>query len=192
MEDSIFNTELGKKFLALTKAGLKVSDLIPDLLFREKIKTQILDVYKLFCEKKHSELLKEIDVLDGFFFLAGQLDFVKDNHLRALRNGILIFESRIILALNELPKTSVDEAVAVKKEAVKFEIKLSERPVYTGRQKKIMEKFQSKEQLKLAEILDLFPGVSEKTIRNVLSSLIGLKKITRSGQGGSSFYQIVR
>lgn len=186
MEEDIFNTELGKKILALVKASFKVADLIPDLFLREKIKTQILNVYKNFFEKKYSDLLKEIDVLDNFFFLAGQLNFVKDNHLRVLRNGFLIFKSRVVLALNEPPKILADEAAAVKKEAVKQEVKLSER------QEKILEKFQSKEMLKLAEILDLFPGVSEKTIRNELSSLIGLKKITRSGQGNGSFYQIIR
>ncbi len=186
MEEEIFNTELGKKFLALTKAGFKVSDLIPDLVLREKIKSQILNVYRIFLEKRYSDLLKEIDVLDNFFFFAGQLNFVKDNHLRVLRNGFLVFKCRIVLALNEMPKTSVDEVPAVKKEAVKPEVKLSER------QRKILEKFQNKETLKLAEILELFPGISEKTVRNELSLLIGLKKITRTGQGNGSFYQMFR
>ena len=188
MEEDIFNTELGKKVLALVKASFRVSDLIPDLVLREKTKSQILNVYKIFFGKNYAELLKEIDVLDNFFFLAGQLNFVKDNHLRILRNGFLVFKSRIILMLNEPPK--------VKKDVIKSEPELSER------QKKILEKFsakggspaggQNKETLKLAEILDFFPGVSEKTVRNELSSLIGLKKITRSGQGNGSFYQMFR
>ena len=186
MEEDIFNTELGRKILALTKASFKVSDLIPDLVLREKIKSQILNVYGIFLEKRYSDLLKEIDVLDNFFFLAGQLNFIKDNHLRILRNGFLVFKSHIILMLNEPPKISGDSTMAVKKEAVKPELKLSER------QGKILEKFQNKETLKLAEILDLFPGVSEKTVRNELFSLIGLKKITRSGQGNGSFYKMFR
>lgn len=178
MEEEIFDTELGKKVLALTKASFKVSDLIPDLFLREKIKSQILNVYRIFLEKRYFDLLKEIDVLDNFFFLAGQMNFVKDIHLRVLRNGFLVFKSRIILMLNEPPK--------IPKEAVKPEMKLSER------QEKILEKFQNKETLKLAEILELFPGVSEKTVRNELSSLIGFKKITRSGKGNGSFYQMFR
>ena len=207
MEEDIFNTELGKKFLALTKASFKVSDLIPDLVLREKIKSQIIEVYKTFLIDsgnqsfsggggKYIELLKEIDVLDNFFFLAGQMNFVKDNHLRILRNGFLVFKSRIILMLNEPLKTFVDSTLVIKKEVVKPEVKLSER------QGKILEKFsarggsasggQNKETLKLAEILDFFPGVSEKTVRNELNSLISLKKITRSGQGNGSFYQMFR
>ncbi len=202
MEEDIFNTELGKKIMALIKAGFKVSDLISDLIIREKIKNQILNVYESFFSaegplrqssseasgKNYSDLLKEIDVLDGLFFLAGQLNLVKENHLRILRNGFLVFKSRIILAMNESPK--------VKKEVVKSGPELSDRPAYAkasaGRQEKILEKFLNKETLKLAEILELFPGVSEKTVRNELSSLVGLKKITRSGQGGSSFYKIIR
>jgi len=115
MEEEIFNTELGRKILALVKASFKVSDLIPDLFLREKIKIQILNVYKNFFEKKYSDLLKEIDVLDNFFFLAGQMNFVKDNHLRVLRNGFLVFKSRIVLVLHESPKISFDSTMAVKK-----------------------------------------------------------------------------
>ena len=191
MEEEIFSTEFGKKILALTKASFKVSDLIPDLVLREKIKSQILNVYRIFSEKRYFDLLKEIDVLDNFFFLAGQLNFVKDIHLRILRNGFLVFKSRIVLAMNA-PLSPRDELgtprvhPVVKKEAVKSEVKLSER------QEKILEKFKNKETLKLAEILDLFPGISEKTVRNELSSLIGLKKITRNGQGNGSFYKMFR
>ena len=191
--------------MALIKAGLKVSDLIPDLLFRKKIKEQILNVYKFFITKQHPDLLKEIEVLDGFFFLAGQMNFVKDSHLRVLRTGILVFKSRIILALNEPPKIPADltpDRAIVKKEIIKPEIQLNERSIYTDRQKKILEKFsakggsatggQNKETLKLAEILELFPDISEKTVRNDLKLLIGLKKIVRNGNGSGSFYQIMR
>ena len=179
MEEDIFNTELGRKILALTKAGFKVSDLISDLVMREKIKLQILEIYKNFLEKKYSNLLKEIDTLDGFLFLAGQMNLIKEDHVRILRNGFLVFKSRVILATTEPPK-------AKKEEVVKSEPELNER------QRKIMKYFQENNEAKLAEILGLFPGVSEKTVRNELSSLIGLKKITRSGQGGSSFYKVVR
>ncbi|MDO8743226.1 MAG: DeoR family transcriptional regulator [Candidatus Azambacteria bacterium] len=180
MEEGIFNTELGRKFLALTKAGLKVSDLIPDLIFREKIKKQILNVYQLFLTRQHPDLLKEIDILDGFFFLAGQMNFIKYSHLQVLRKGVLIFKSRI-----------ATPAPAVKKEA-KPEAQSSKRSARADRQGKILEKFQNQEKLKLAEIAGLFPDVSEKTVRNDLQLLIGLKKITRNGGGSGSFYQIVR
>jgi len=201
MEENIFNAEIGRKFLALVKAGLKVSDLIPDLIFREKIKAQILNVYKFFITKQHSDLLKEIDILDGFFFLAGQMNFIKDSHLRVLRNGILIFKSRIILLDNNTNDTNkntrmtrIESDVSEYKEkpaSAKSE-KLSERSVYTDRQKKILEKFQDRETLKLSEIVGFFPDVSEKTVRNDLKLLIGLKKIIRNGNGSGSFYQIMR
>ena len=183
MEEGIFNTDIGKKFLALVKAGLKVSDLIPDLALRGKIKMQILDVYKIFIEKNYRGLLKEIDVLDGHLFLAGYLNLIREEHCRALRNGFLIFKSRIVLMASEPPKAAPSE----KKEPVKKpETELSER------QEKIMRYFQEHNEAKLAEILNLFPSVSEKTVRNELASLISLKKITRSGNGNSSFYKMLR
>jgi len=189
MEEGIFNTDIGRKFLALIKASLKVSDLMPDLVLRGKIKSQVLDVYRIFIEKNYRGLLKEIDILDGYLFLAGHLSLIKEEHCRALRNGFLIFKSRIVLLLNEPSKIAPSE----KKETIKKpETILNDRPVYTGRQEKIMEYFQEHKQVKLAEILGLFPDVSEKTVRNELTSLIGLKKITRSGNGNSSFYKMLR
>jgi len=192
MENDIFNTELGKKFLALIKASFKVSDLIPDLVLRGKIKTQILNVYKSFFQKKYSDLLKEIDVLDGYLFLAGELNLIKENNLRILKNGFLIFKSRIIVALNnESPKTVVDSTanltVAMKKEAIKSEAGLSER------QEKIMKYFQENDEARLADLIKLFPDVSEKTVRNDLNGLVALGKISRRGSMGSgSFYKAVR
>lgn len=190
MEEDIFNTKLGKKFLALIKASFKVSDLITDLVLCEKIKLQVLEVYKNFWEKKYSDLLKEIDVLDGFFFLAGQLNLIKENHLRILRNGFLVFKSRIIVALNESSKISDDLAMlaveVVKKESVKPEVKFSER------QEKIMKYFQEHNEAKLSDLIGLFPDVSKKTIRNDLGKLVKLGKIIRQGSMGSgSFYKIV-
>jgi len=184
MEEGIFNTELGKKFLALIKAGLKVSDLISDLSLRGKIKTQILDVYKIFVEKNYRGLLKEIDILDGYIFLAGHLNLIKEEHCRALRNGFLIFKSRIVLLVNEPPKAAPSE----KKEAIKKpETTLSER------QEKILKYFEEHGQTKLAELLEIFTDVSDKTIRNDLLVLAKLGKIKREGSMGSgSFYKLVR
>ncbi len=131
MEEGIFNTEIGRKILALTKASFRVADLIPDLIIREKIKIQVLSVYKLFfsakgarlaeddeakresaClrsqafgrEKNYIALLNEIDILDRLFYLARHLDLVKEEHAKALRNGFLVFKSHIILAANEKPR----------------------------------------------------------------------------------------
>lgn len=197
MEEDIFNTELGRKFLTLIKAGFRVSDLIPDLFLREKIKTQILNVYRIFSissvssgfsgeKEKYSDLLKEMDVLENFFFFAGQLGFVKNEYFRVLKNGFSVFKSMVILSLNELPKIVAEKTPVIKKAVVKSEAKLNER------QEKILEKFKEKEILKLAEIVNLFPNISEKTVRNELKLLIDLKKITRSGNGSGSFYQIMR
>lgn len=191
MED-FFDNEMGKKLLALAKASFKVSDLISDMALREKIKHQILSVYRIFFEKKYSELLKELDVLDSFFFLAGHLNLAKEEHVKSLRNGFLVFKSQIVLANHDALKhpanwTEKNKAVENKEKSTGAKpAKLDDR------QEKIMKQFQNKETLKLAEILDLFPNVSEKTVRNELNSLIGLKKITRSGKGNGSFYQMFR
>ena len=201
MED-FFDNELGRKILALTKASFKVSDLISDLVLREKIKHQVLEVYKTFLidSKNQSLLLREIDVLDHYFYLGGHLNLIKEEHLKQLRNGFLVFKSHIVLAMNERGKSGISSqdipAVSLRDISRRETDDRPKAGSATGgenlnaKQKKIMEKFESKDTLKLAEILELFPDVSERTVRNELTSLIGLGKITRDGRGNGSFYKL--
>ncbi|HEY4495466.1 MAG TPA: DeoR family transcriptional regulator [Candidatus Paceibacterota bacterium] len=221
MED-FFDNELGRKILALTKASFRVSDLIPDLVFREKIKHQVLEVYKTFsifnplrqsyseasAEKNHSELLKEIDILDHYFYLGGHLNLIKEEHLKQLRNGFLVFKSHIILAMNENGKSDIDSRIVpvvslrdisrpLRRSSSEARRETDDRQKeghfesLNAKQKKILEKFSEKNTLKLSEIMEFFPDVSERTIRNELTFLIGLGKITRDGRGNGSFYKLL-
>ena len=174
--------------MALTKASFKVSDLIPDLVLREKIKHQVLEVYKTFLidSGNQSLLLKEIDILDHYFCLGGHLNLIKEEHLKQLRNGFLVFKSHIILAMNENGKSDIDSQIIPLSDD---RPKVAHFESLNAKQKKILEKFSNKNILKLAEILELFPDVSERTVRNELTSLIGLGKLTRDGRGNGSFYK---
>ncbi|MBI2446208.1 MAG: DeoR family transcriptional regulator [Parcubacteria group bacterium] len=195
MED-IFNTELGRKILALTKASFKVSDLISDLVLREKIKHQVLEVYKTFLidSKNQSLLLKEIDILDQYFGLGGHLNLIREEHLKQLRNGFLVFKAHIILAMSESDKSNINfKNIPVADDrlpAGQAGPKAGQSENLNAKQKKILEKFNEKNTLKLSEIMELFPDVSERTVRNELTSLIDLGKITRDGRGNGSFYKL--
>lgn len=197
MEENIFNSELGKKILALTKASFKVSDLISDQVFREKIKHQVLEVYKKFFsyskEKNYIELLKEIEALDSLFHLARHLNFAQEDHVKSLRNGFLVFKSYIVLAnhdasryLNDFEKndkienSSVAPAFAkamADKKTTESEEGLNER------QEKIMKHFRDKKTVKFTELSKFFPHISEKTVRNDLSYLIEAGKLKRLEKG---------
>lgn len=203
--------------MALTKASFRVSDLISDLVLREKIKHQILEVYKIFFINSGNQsfpaLLREIDILDHYFYLGGHLNLIKEEHLKQLRNGFLVFKSHIILLNNNTNETnkntrmtrivetefplgnsgSKDEEIDVRRQEISDEeiSDVGRRIKFSNRQEKILKKFQGKETLKLEEILEIFPDVSERTIRNELTSLINLGKITRDGRGNGSFYKII-
>lgn len=215
MEEGVFDTELGRKILALTKASFRVSDLISDLVFREKIKHQILTVFEksLFIygkqnpiqdlEKSCIEIIKEIDILDHYFYLGGHLNLVKEEHLKALRNGFLVFKSQIVLSMNESSKPDTNSLMSpLADDRLKVEpfedssasenVGSSVSNILNAKQRKILEKFENKDTLKLAEILYIFPNISEKTVRNELANLINLGKITRSGMGNGSFYKVIK
>jgi hypothetical protein len=193
--EEIFNTELGRKILALTKASFRVADLISDHIIREKIKRQVLNVFLtrsyLVNSGNYTELIKEIDALDSLFYLAGYLNLAKDEHVKALRNGFLVFKSHIILAnsnekqykvFEHIEKQSKEENPAVKE----FGESLS------SRQEKILKKFPGKDvSMKLADFVGMFPGLSKRTVRNDLAYLIKLGKILREGQGSSTLYKLL-
>lgn len=186
--EEIFNTEIGRKILALTKASFRVSDLISDLVFREKIKHQTLAVFEKFVAKNYRELLKEIDTLNHYFYLGGHLNLVKEEHLKQLRNGFLVLKSHIILSMNESSKSDTHSLISpLASENVGGSVSN-----LSAKQKKILEKFEDKNTLKLSEIMEVLQNLSEKTVRNELSDLINLGKITRSGIGNGSFYKLVR
>ena len=194
MEEDVFNKEFGRKFLALIRAGFKVSDLISDPVLRVKIKTQILNVYKLFCGKNYSELLKEIDVLDNYLFLAGQMNLIKENHLRILENGFLIFKSRIILLNNTNDTNKNTRMTRIENDVPEYKEKpaSAKSEKLSERQEKITKYFQEHNEMKLSDLIGFFPGISRKTLGNDLSRLVELGKITRQGNRGSgSFYRIV-
>lgn len=185
MEEDIFDNELGRKILALTKASFRVADLISDHVVREKIKHQVLNVYKIFFDRKNSELLKELDVLDNLFFLAGHLNLAKDEHVKMLRNGFLVFKSHIVLTVHQQPKQIAEI------EMNDF-VNHSEGGGLTERQEKILRKFPDKSvSMKLADFVAMFPGLSKRTVRNDLSYLIRNGKILREGQGSGTFYKLV-
>jgi len=123
-------------------------------------------------------------------------------HLKQLRNGFLVFKSHIILAMNKGDKSDNDSQIisfADDRRPAQAGSKMGQSFAKGGsasggenlnaKQKKILEKFSEKNTLKLAEILELFPDVSERTVRNELTSLIGLGKLTRDGRGNGSFYK---
>ena len=204
MEEDIFNTDIGKKFLALTKACFKASDLITDLVLREKIKNQTLDIYELFSNRNNPELIKEIDALDGLFHLGGHLGLVKDEHLKLLRNGLLVFKSHIVLTLHQNQKSglandtfeSPNSAPTIEKTtkiAGKKTVDAASQidSGLTERHQKLLAPFPDKEtSLQLSDFIALFPKLSDRTIRNELSYLIELGKITRRGMGSGSYYKV--
>ncbi len=193
MED-FFDNELGRKILALTKASFKVSDLISDLALREKIKHQILTVYQIFFEKNYSELIIELDVLDSFFFLASHLNLAREEHVKTLRNGLLVFKSQIILIIHPRSKLAVVDFLPEmeQKPEKATESAKKKNNMLSNRQEKILKYFkENKNILKLADLLTLFPDVNEKTVRNDLVYLIQTGKISRQGMGNGSHYQIL-
>lgn len=206
-QDHIFNTELGKKLLVLTRAGFAVSNQINDLIMRDKIKGKVLDIYEAYGSgKRAGELLREIETLDNLLHLSGHLGVAKDEHVKKLRNGYLVFKSHIVLAqqtrtapdVEKLPdagqKTMPMSDVAVlRKDSAKRSDMIAPpvRAKISERHDKILNFIHDNDRkAQLSQVIGLFPKLSEKSIRNDLAQLCADGKLKRVGWGPTSFYQL--
>lgn len=191
MEEGLLNTEMGKKILALTKAGFKVSDLISDHIFREKIKSQILAVYETFLQKNNQKLLGEIDMLGNLFVLGNHLDLVKSDHLNHLKNGFLVFKSQIILMMNEQVihhpirnPVGRPPASPVLSEPKKLDVKIRKNEKkLSERQISIMSHLAKHSEVGWEGLEKFFPDLSRRTVVYDLKELIAMGKIKRTGRG---------
>ena len=60
----------------------------------------------------------------------------------------------------------------------------------SGRQKKILDIVKEKQNIRISEIQDFFPGVSKRTIQRDLAYLVSNNLINRKGDFSQMFYQI--
>lgn len=206
MENPVFSTELGKKLLMLTKAGFVISNLLNDLVIREKVKGKILAIYETYSNNRESQvLIEEISALDNLLHLSSHLKLAGDNHIEKLRNGYLVFKSHIVLNSYQ-PKTEtvISQEIVNARKPAESQIKgaLSNNKSVSSavlRNSRINERYEkvlnfikgNNNRAQFSQLMSLFPGLSEKSLRNDLTFLCSRGKLKRIGWGPTSYYIIV-
>jgi len=127
---------------------------------------------------QHPVLVKDLEVLDGFFEVAKNQNWVKPEDILNLQKEYIKLKGQLKLKI----------------EPIKSEVKLTEvRPLQDSmneRQEKILAVLKEKEKVQVWQIKQIFPQVSKRTLRRDFENLFKRGIIERIGERNETFYQL--
>jgi len=210
----------------LVQATLKLYQLT--LLFPKKdplrlkvreLGTVILEKGNLILEEeihKSEDLIletqKDLDILDCFFKVVKELNWVKLSQLLDVREGYIKIEEEIrkisveqkrqleLTGVKENQKESLLRPLHIEKETV-FKIEESEevslgkdnhssRTPFLDRKRKILGVLKEKGKVQVGDIKEVFPEVSKRTLRRDFRYLVDTGAVERKGEKNETFYQL--
>ena len=133
---------------------------------------------KCLINNQHPVLVKDLEILDGFFEVAKNQNWVKPEDILNLQKEYIKLKGQLKL----------------KAEPIKSEVKLTEvRPLQNSmneRQEKILAVLKEKEKAQVWQIKQIFPQVSKRTLRRDFENLFKRGIIERIGERNETFYQL--
>lgn len=213
-------TENWNKLLDLTHTVWRVADLtIESDFLKARIKQSSCDILMLypnaiFERKGVDDLVKNINTHMAVLSLAQKVSRSKEINFLILRNEYkkIIFslsqkllDERSDMTVGNVTSVAVEPVAADENEAGKppsptpviVKKSVKEDPInnLNERQAKIVQFFQKKklDKVKLKDITQFFPSLTDRTIRNDLKDLCEKRIVSRTdGHGQASFYYLIR
>ena len=135
---------------------------------------------KCLINNQHPVLVKDLEILDGFFEVAKNQNWVKPEDILNLQKEYIKLKGQLKL----------------KAEPIKSEVKLTEvRPLQNSmneRQEKILAVLKEKEKAQVWQIKQIFPEVSKRTLRRDFENLFKRGIIKRMGDRNETYYTRAR
>lgn len=179
---------MDENFLKTINAVYMLSEYFPETdPLTIKIKEKVLDISESYVSGKNPQ--KEIDILLNYLAIAKRLGWINTMNYLIICKGFEDIKSGL-----QKPEKPAAAPVAPieedKKENQKIvfpetNIKLSDR------QQKIMDFLRQKQRAQVADLQQVLPDVTKRTIRRDLDELLGTGHIVRMGEFNQIFYQIV-
>jgi len=129
---------------------------------------------------KHNSGLEDFEILDGFFEVAKNQNWVK-------KEEIINLQKEYIKLREDLEKIENLEVKPLDQTSVKF---AEVRPRMNERQKRILEFLKENGRAQVWQIKEILPEVSKRTLRRDFKFLLKLGKIERVGEKNATFYQL--
>jgi len=131
---------------------------------------------KCLINNQHPVLVKDLEILDGFFEVAKNQNWVKPEDILNLQKEYIKLKGQLKL----------------KAEPIKSEVKLTEvRPLQNSmneRQEKILAVLKEKEKAQVWQIKQIFPQTSKRTLRRDFENLFKQGIIERIGERNETYY----
>jgi len=157
-----------------------------------KTKEKVLDISESFIMGADlDKIKKDVDVLLNYLVMAKKLGWISVINYLIISKGL----ENIKPVGAAAPQTSVEVEVKAElkplPQPVSDKLPSKQKSNLTARQQKIVEFLKQKERAQVADLRQVLPNVTKRTIRRDLDELLTAGKIVRMGQFNQVFYQIV-
>lgn len=194
---------LSQKAHDISFAVFRVATLIKNTKLRKELENAAIELVVRYEEVANPALAHSatvIDVLDRLVSLAESVKEMKEINAQVLRRELEGFHAAIINHFSESKRQDVDLSSDFQIPALKsnnenqvLENTADEATEIAGgplteRQTAILEKVREIPFCRLRNLMEIFPDISERTIRNEIAVLIQNELIKRVGLGGPNSY----
>lgn len=190
-------------FIRLTLGVYKVTDLFPEkeplkFSLREKANEVLADSIILFAvnppevkrdEVKVSELLRNIEILKGYFEIVGPQKWLDEKNFLILKNEYERLQKEIAGLKIEEGNFPTRQNVIKEKKAVVPIKAVAEKEKISERAKKIIDFLKTREKVQVWEIKQILPEVTKRTLRRDFDELLERGLVERVGEGKNTFYR---
>ena len=165
---------------------------------RYKMREVADEILTSFLKKKISQnpVLEDLEILDSFFEIAKDQNWVAQDKILTLQKAYRILKSKAEESIRESLQLEVKKATlpansvilppdsSSKKEEPSFRL--------NPRQEKIIEFLKENEKAQVWQIKQIFPNVSKRTLRRDFKFLLKQGIIERIGERNDTFYALKR
>lgn len=131
-----------------------------------------------------SEVLEDLEILDGFFELAKNQNWVKLENILEIQTEYIKIKEGLKPTVERFEKI-----IQLPPAQVEAQSTLN-RGIISDRKQKILEFLKEKGQAQVWEIKKIFPEVSKRTLRRDFKSLLKSGLIERIGERNDTFYRL--
>jgi len=170
--------------IKLTLAVYKVTNVFPDkeplkFLIREKANQILAD---FILKSKEKNIQENIDVLNGYFEIAGKQNWVDGLNFLVLKREYNEVEGKL--------EDKTDKKEKINKKTLKPSNSHPDPILLNNRCEKILDVLKEKEKAQIWEFKKVFPEVTKRTLRRDFEFLLKQGLVTRAGENNNVYYML--
>lgn len=186
---------MDENFLKTINATYMLAEYFPETdPLTIKTKEKVLDISESYVSGRHTQ--KDIDVLLNYLAMARGLGWISAMNYLIINKGLKAIKSADVGRRREsagavAPRVFPEAEPEPESKPVLEKLPPKQKSNLTARQQKIIEFLRQKEKAQVADLQQVLPDVTKRTIRRDLDELLVSGIIVRMGEFNQVFYQIV-